>query len=177
MRCPNCRKRIPKDSLWCDNCGYQNEKVLSELNKTQDGYPKQAELPQTAKPPKRDVNWPRIIVFSVIAALIIIPLVVTTIAITGSIQQIKSSVQNAVSSFEIQLPGSEQTAKTGVTHDNYEKVYPGMFYKDVVKLFGKEGTVAKSDGTDITYTWKNDDAIVTIEFVKDAAVRKTQSGL
>jgi hypothetical protein len=173
MRCPNCGKRIPKDSPWCDNCGYQKETFISDTGKQSEGSPAETVMPQVGNRKKRDVNVPRIIMFSVIGAFIIIPIVLTSIAVTGSIQQ----MNNAFSSFEISFPISEETAEAGVTLDNYDKIYPEMPYKKVVQLFGAEGTVSESNGNDITYTWKNGDAIVTIEFKDGRAVSKTRSGL
>jgi hypothetical protein len=173
MRCPNCGKRIPKDTIWCDNCGYQKETVQSDTFMPPKEYPGRPDLTQAVKPPKREVNVPRIIVICVIAAIIIVPITISVISVFSSIQEISDSMGG----FEIPAPGSEQTADEGVTRDNYDKIHPGMSYNEVVQLFKMQGTVSEADDTDITYAWKAGEAVVTVEFIDDKAVRKDESGL
>jgi hypothetical protein len=177
MRCPNCRKRIPANSSWCESCGFQKPVFHSGAGRPPESMAEKAGQFQAARPPKKEVNVPRIILSCVIAAMIIIPIVFSVITVTGSMQQIWFGAQSAVSSFTITLPAGEQSADTGVTRDNYDMIHPGMSYGQVVKLFGVGGAVSSSDGTSVTYAWVSGSAVVTVEFVHDSAVRKDQSGL
>jgi hypothetical protein len=173
MRCPNCGKRIPKDSFWCDNCGYQKETVQPETDMPPKEYPGRADLSQPARPPKREVNVPRIIVICVIVAMVMVPVIISVIAVISSIQEINDSIGG----FEIPLSVSEQTVDEGVTRDNYDKIIPGMSYEEVVQLFKMQGTLSSSDDPGITFEWKAGEAVVTVEFIDDKAVRKDESGL
>lgn len=182
MRCPNCGKRMSKDGLWCDNCGYQKGTAMPGEGEQEKASREGLAPPSVVAPPKRDINWPRVILVSGIIAVIVIPIIIGVITFAVSMQSAMSDINsamsdahNAISSIEIQFPDSQQSAEAGVTEDNYDKIYPGMSYKEVVQLFGMEGAVLKSDRTSVTYIWKNGSTFYTIEFVDDYVIKKIKS--